>query len=103
MPLGIHIGILLKKIGMKNLNKVGNLGPKAHYLSNPNLTTDTSQLDALEALNDIYLQFEQGIPKNKSIKGVYLWGKVGRGKTCLMDIFYHSMQSNQVLWPCFLI
>ncbi len=30
-------------------------------------------------------------PAVKTIKGLYLWGGVGRGKTYLMDIFYNSL------------
>uniref|UniRef100_A0A0N4ZP47 ATPase N2B n=1 Tax=Parastrongyloides trichosuri TaxID=131310 RepID=A0A0N4ZP47_PARTI len=28
---------------------------------------------------------------NESIKGIYLWGTVGCGKTMLMDLFYHNI------------
>lgn len=34
----------------------------------------------------------QELPK-KRIKGMYIWGEVGRGKTWLMDLFYRSLDS----------
>ena len=82
---------------MKNLIKHNNKSPRARYLSDQNLTKDESQLAALETLENIYQQFKFGASVNKRIKGAYLWGKVGRGKTCLMDIFYQSMESDKVL------
>ncbi len=33
--------------------------------------------------------------KNSYIKGIYLYGKVGRGKTQLMDIFYNSLKTKK--------
>ena len=31
------------------------------------------------------------VPPVPGIQGLYLWGGVGRGKTCLMDVFYESL------------
>ena len=31
------------------------------------------------------------VPQAPSIQGLYLWGGVGRGKTCMMDVFYESL------------
>lgn len=33
--------------------------------------------------------------KQLPVKGLYLWGGVGRGKTFLMDLFYHSLPFEQ--------
>jgi len=82
---------------MKNLNTNNNNSPKARYLNDKNLIKDESQLAALEALEHIYQAFKQESFIKRNIKGAYLWGKVGRGKTCLMDIFYHSMNSDKIL------
>lgn len=35
------------------------------------------------------------IKRNKNIKGMYIWGEVGRGKTWLMDLFYSKLIENQ--------
>jgi len=82
---------------MKSSKKNNNNSPKTLYLNDQSLIKDESQLVALEALDNIYQAFKQGTFKKKKIKGVYLWGKVGRGKTRLMDIFYSSMDSDKVL------
>ncbi len=36
-----------------------------------------------------------GKPEKESIKGLYFWGGVGRGKTFLMDVFYQSMPQQE--------
>ncbi|MFT7185583.1 MAG: cell division protein ZapE [Pseudohongiellaceae bacterium] len=82
---------------MENLIKNHHNSPKTRYLNDQSLVKDESQLIALELLENIYQTFKQEKPYKKAIKGAYLWGKVGRGKTCLMDIFYHSMNSDKVL------
>jgi cell division protein ZapE len=82
---------------MENLINNSNNSPKTRYLKDQDLVKDDSQLAALEFLENIYQAFKQENLHKKTIKGAYLWGKVGRGKTCLMDIFYHSMRSDKVL------
>jgi cell division protein ZapE len=69
-------------------------------------TQDPSQLRAVEALQQLAnaLQASQQanadrsslaklfVPKDKRpIKGVYLWGGVGRGKTFVMDLFFETL------------
>lgn len=51
---------------------------------------DESQQSALSALERVYQQLHEAkVPDN--IKGVYMWGDVGRGKTFLMDIFFSCL------------
>lgn len=44
-------------------------------------------INEYEARQSAWLLFR----RNKSVKGVYLWGSVGIGKTFMMDCFYHCL------------
>lgn len=53
-------------------------------------TPDAAQLHAAQCLQSCFEALHQGKGRS-AIKGVYLWGPVGRGKTWLMDRFYESL------------
>ena len=83
---------------------------RAHYLDHirtHGFTQDPSQLRAIEALQQLAnaLHMNQQADADRSrlaklfsgkhsrpIKGVYLWGGVGRGKTFIMDLFFETLQ-----------
>ncbi|MGO3346746.1 MAG: cell division protein ZapE [Marinomonas sp.] len=52
---------------------------------------DEYQQAALLALERVYLDLISSTGQTKSVKGVYMWGDVGRGKTFLMDLFYSCL------------
>lgn len=56
------------------------------------LVDDPSQLEAITALNALFLELTNPRKATSDIqKGLYLWGDVGRGKTFLMDLFYDCL------------
>jgi len=65
------------------------------------LVEDPQQIEALEQLSRIRQQLLRehlkragifaSLRKPRQVKGLYLWGGVGIGKTFLMDCFYHSL------------
>jgi cell division protein ZapE len=56
------------------------------------LVEDPSQRQAITALDALFGQLDQRNTKSPApIKGLYLWGDVGRGKTFLMDLFYDCL------------
>lgn len=59
------------------------------------LNRDQAQLNVVDALNTIYLDLLRpqkkswfGLGRAKPVKGLYVWGGVGRGKTMIMDLFF---------------
>lgn len=68
------------------------------------LKVDSLQLEAIRSLQEIIDQIlvnkktKFGFLKRSlypSVKGLYMWGGVGRGKTFIMDIFYNNLPIEQ--------
>jgi cell division protein ZapE len=69
------------------------------------ITTDAAQAHAIEALDRLHHDLVRAAhprgwrrrlaslagKKTKPIRGLYLWGSVGRGKTFMMDLFFGSL------------
>lgn len=70
-------------------------------LATGNFSPDDIQRRAMTYLDDVYQQllnnennskgFFSFLKKQTPIKGLYMWGGVGRGKTWMMDMFYDSL------------
>ncbi len=78
--------------------------PSQHYqqeIAETHKIIDPEQLAIMEVFDRIFDELKlQSTPLNKILntlkpkkisKGVYLWGEVGRGKTYLLDCFYHCV------------
>jgi cell division protein ZapE len=66
---------------------------------------DTAQARAVEALERLYRDLLKATPhrgwralgarltgnRRSAVRGLYLWGSVGRGKTLLMDLFFNAL------------
>jgi cell division protein ZapE len=83
-------------------------GPEAQYrerIARGELTEDAAQARAVAALERLHRELTKAArsrglkhklallagKKPKPIRGLYLWGGVGRGKTFLMDLFYNAL------------
>jgi len=68
---------------------------------------DSAQLDVIERLEDLQQRIQEHKPSPRGllgllslnrqpapsgVKGLYIWGGVGRGKTFLMDLFFDSLK-----------
>lgn len=99
-----------------------NISPLLCYqqtLSKEDYQPDDVQLDAITRLDTIWRQFisQKSVPSSLSmrerlskllgkkpplasqepIRGLYMWGGVGRGKTWLMDMFFQSLPGDRKL------
>lgn len=77
-------------------------------LARPNFRHDPAQAEAVTHLQSLYDELVAAPvkqsscwqrlwrkPAKQSIRGLYFWGGVGRGKTYLMDAFYESLPFEQ--------
>lgn len=83
--------------------------PSQYYLEQITSTdkrSDPKQLEVMgyfDSLHEPLTQKQNILSKikdrfeSKNIKGIYLWGAVGRGKTFLVDCFYHCLPSHMGL------
>jgi cell division protein ZapE len=68
------------------------------FAAKKNLTPDPMQDQAVKWLDKLYQELLKpekkswfGREKKHLIKGLYLWGGVGRGKTMIMDLFFNAL------------
>src|SRR5271170_5692549 len=72
---------------------------EAHYeqlVAQGAIRNDTAQREALEVLSALQGQLlkpRQSLFKRQSalLRGLYIWGNVGRGKSMLMDLFFEHV------------
>jgi cell division protein ZapE len=75
-----------------------------NLLTSGQFQPDPEQRKVAEALDDLHQRLQEAPPRRwwqpgrpEPIKGLYLWGGVGRGKTWLMDLFYETLPSDRKL------
>ena len=80
------------------------ISPKQYFLdlvNNGEFSYDENQFQVLENLDKIFFliigKSSRLWYKKQKIKGAYIWGGVGRGKTLLMDIFYKCLPEQVVI------
>lgn len=81
---------------------MSNKSPLSQYqtlVSLDQITDDVAQQQAVDLLQQLYVQLHltnsnKHCLANNQVRGVYLWGKVGRGKTFLMDMFVNSLSGD---------
>ena len=83
-------------------------GPLSLYrqrVARGEISSDTAQARAVEALEGLYRDLLHATPhrgwrgqlaklagkRPTAVRGLYLWGSVGRGKTFLMDLFFNAL------------
>lgn len=83
-------------------------GPLALYrrrVARGELNADAAQARAVEALERLYRDLQRAAPRRglralgaklarkrrAPVRGIYLWGSVGRGKTFAMDLFFNAL------------
>ncbi len=72
--------------------------PTQYYqqaLLQPDFEPDPVQAQVVKILQHNYEQLNQSNETQIAPKSLYLWGKVGRGKTFLMDVFYQCIEHEQ--------
>lgn len=73
------------------MNVVEHLDALHSQIINPSASLDESFTDKLTSI------FRRSKKQNTYIKGLYIYGSVGRGKTYLMDIFYDCLPEDKKL------
>ena len=83
-------------------------GPLAHYrrrVDRGEISADAAQARAVEALERLHRDLLRATPhrgwrgkvaklagkRSAPVRGLYLWGGVGRGKTFMMDLFFNTL------------
>jgi len=74
-------------------------------MNSQGLVVDHAQLALIRQLTSLVEELQKSLPgrlwawrkPKKIIKGLYIYGQVGRGKTMLMDLFYHTLSREDKL------